>query len=361
MDWPEGHRLATAIQFRFPECPKIPLGTLITRASAQGLQILSDFLFWDPEKRPSAQQSQRYPYFQNVKMNSSATNRPTLQSMQMQQQISGAGNERRSIIELESTENNGMLSRFSFNPKFSSSDMNEMNSIISASRLSQHPSEKQFILDKQSSEGNKVNESLNNSTKAFVAYKNGINFSILNDMFSNVNIKPENNNNAANKKQSDEPVYSEVIKKNGIKPEDIAEQNGSEKVNDVYINLFKESKPELSAPKKDSVEKHQPTVEEPIKNGFFLHDPKKPALLPKTFKVVRTNEQSARKAIDESLSNEPKVYNMFSKNPSDEELLNLNGSKKQINLSGKNVSMAPKNISKWTDSFEDDELATILG
>ncbi|XP_055851599.1 cyclin-dependent kinase-like 2 isoform X2 [Episyrphus balteatus] len=66
-DWPDGHRLAATIHFRFPDCVKVPLNNIITRVSSSGLQLLEDFLFYDPERRPTAQQSIKYPYFHAVK------------------------------------------------------------------------------------------------------------------------------------------------------------------------------------------------------------------------------------------------------------------------------------------------------
>lgn len=177
-------------------------------------------------------------------------------------------------------------------------------------------------------------------------------------MFISVNLKTADNNNTSSKI---EPVYSEIIKNNGFKTKELdadikdTKPHEPEKVNDVYINLFKVNKTELSAHKIDQ----EQTTEETKKKGFFLHDPKKPALLPKTLKVVKTTEQSARKTMDESFLSEPKAFNMFSKN--DEEPLNLSVNKNPINPIAKNVSMASNSVSKWTDSFEDDELATILG
>lgn len=41
----------------------------MTRAGGPGLQLLEDFLQWDPERRPTAQQALKYPYFQIVKQN----------------------------------------------------------------------------------------------------------------------------------------------------------------------------------------------------------------------------------------------------------------------------------------------------
>lgn len=64
--WPEGYRLAAVIHFRYPECTKIPLSSVVSRAGEHALDILEDFLHYDPEKRPNAQQSLRYPYFQSM-------------------------------------------------------------------------------------------------------------------------------------------------------------------------------------------------------------------------------------------------------------------------------------------------------
>lgn len=42
---------------------------IVTRAGGSALQLLEDFLQWDPERRPTAQQALKYPYFQMVKQN----------------------------------------------------------------------------------------------------------------------------------------------------------------------------------------------------------------------------------------------------------------------------------------------------
>lgn len=77
-DWPEGHRLAQAIQFQFPECPAVELAVIVPRAGAQGRQLLADCLYWDSERRPSAQQALRYPFFQMV--TAATVVKPTVQS-----------------------------------------------------------------------------------------------------------------------------------------------------------------------------------------------------------------------------------------------------------------------------------------
>lgn len=63
-DWPEGHQLASAMNFRFPQCVPTPLKTLIPNATNEALDIMRDLLQWDPKKRPSAVKALRYPYFQ---------------------------------------------------------------------------------------------------------------------------------------------------------------------------------------------------------------------------------------------------------------------------------------------------------
>ncbi|XP_078594497.1 serine/threonine-protein kinase MAK-like isoform X1 [Branchiostoma floridae x Branchiostoma japonicum] len=63
-DWPEGHQLAAAMNFRFPQCVPTNLKTLIPNASNEAIQLMRDMLHWDPKKRPTAAQSLRYPYYQ---------------------------------------------------------------------------------------------------------------------------------------------------------------------------------------------------------------------------------------------------------------------------------------------------------
>ncbi|XP_041659695.1 serine/threonine-protein kinase MAK-like [Cheilinus undulatus] len=62
-DWPEGYNLATALNFRFPKCVPTSLRSLIPNASDEAIALMKDMLQWDPERRPSAAQALRYPYF----------------------------------------------------------------------------------------------------------------------------------------------------------------------------------------------------------------------------------------------------------------------------------------------------------
>ncbi|XP_077410955.1 serine/threonine-protein kinase MAK isoform X3 [Vanacampus margaritifer] len=64
LDWPEGYQLASAMNFRFPQCVPTPLKTLIPNASREAITLMKDMLQWDPKKRPTAVQALRYPYFQ---------------------------------------------------------------------------------------------------------------------------------------------------------------------------------------------------------------------------------------------------------------------------------------------------------
>ncbi|XP_049912832.1 serine/threonine-protein kinase MAK isoform X8 [Epinephelus moara] len=63
-DWSEGHQLASAMNFRFPQCVPTHLKTLIPNASNEAIALMRDLLQWDPKKRPTAVQALRYPYFQ---------------------------------------------------------------------------------------------------------------------------------------------------------------------------------------------------------------------------------------------------------------------------------------------------------
>lgn len=55
-EWSEGHRLAAAMNFRWPQMVPTPLKQVIPSAGSEGLQLMRDMMLWDPEKRPSAQQ-----------------------------------------------------------------------------------------------------------------------------------------------------------------------------------------------------------------------------------------------------------------------------------------------------------------
>ncbi|KAL3050239.1 serine/threonine-protein kinase ICK-like [Gymnodraco acuticeps] len=62
-DWPEGFHLASAMNFRWPQCVPSNLKTLIPNASPEAIHLMTDLLQWDPKKRPASAQSLRYSYF----------------------------------------------------------------------------------------------------------------------------------------------------------------------------------------------------------------------------------------------------------------------------------------------------------
>lgn len=315
-DWPEGHRLASVIQFRFPECPKIPMSSIITRGSPQGLQFVSDLLSWDPDKRPNAQQSQRNLYFSNVKNAPSATNRP----QPMLQSAIPSG--RLSIMEVEALDNNGLLSRFSMNPKYNSNtDLNEINSMLSVSRMSQN-NDKQIIIDTNPLRNQNEPQS---SAKAYMKFQS--NFNIINDMFNNMKTDTNNNENEAGDKNTSMRPLSRVEspKKEVIEAEKPQER---ERVNDVFINLLKDNKDPLDLSGTFN-----------SNTSFFLHEPK----------------QQKQRRIESGAS-----FSMLSKvtqdNSFDEGFFDsLNVGRRGKAPSGNNV------VKKWDEGAEDDELASILG
>uniref|UniRef100_A0A8C6TWN0 Protein kinase domain-containing protein n=1 Tax=Neogobius melanostomus TaxID=47308 RepID=A0A8C6TWN0_9GOBI len=53
-DWPEGYLLANAMNFCWPQCVPSSLKTLIPNASPEAIHLMTDFLQWDPKKRPAS-------------------------------------------------------------------------------------------------------------------------------------------------------------------------------------------------------------------------------------------------------------------------------------------------------------------
>jgi hypothetical protein len=248
----------------------------------------------------------------NVKNAPSASSRP----MQIQQNALPTG--RLSIMEVEALDTNGLLSRFSVNPKYTSNnDLNEINSLLSVSRLSQN-NEKQENMHE-----------LKGSAKAHSKFQS--NFNIINDMFNNMKTDSNNNENLESDKNQVDKLLSLIDSpaKNLHGPE---KSQDKEKVNDVFINLLRDQKDpfELNA-----------TVNS--NTSFFLHEPKQPQTL-----------QKARRN-DSGMS-----FTMLSKgthdNSFDEGFFDsLNMGKRAKLPSGKDV------VKKWDDVPEDDELASILG
>lgn len=62
-DWPEGFQLASAMNFRWPQCVPNNLKTLIPNASSDAIHLMTDLLQWDPKKRPTTVQVETVGYF----------------------------------------------------------------------------------------------------------------------------------------------------------------------------------------------------------------------------------------------------------------------------------------------------------
>jgi hypothetical protein len=290
------------------------MSSIITRAGQQGLQFVSELLSWDPDKRPNAQQSQRYSYFMNIKNTPSATIRPT------QMQPSALPSGRLSIMEVEALDTNGLLSRFSVNPKYTSNnDLNEINSLLSVSRLSQN-------IDKPE----QLQNDLKSSAKAHSKFQS--NFNIINDMFNNMKTDTNNNDNEANDKNQVDKLLS-AMNSPPKKLDEPEKPQEKEKVNDVFINLLKDQKDPLDFGGSLS----NPT-------SFFLHEPKQP----------QPNQKHRRN--DSGMS-----FTMLSKGTSDNSFDEGFFDSLNMGKRGKAPSGKESALKKWDDVPEDDELATILG
>lgn len=65
-DWPEGFQLASAMNFRWPQCVPSNLRTLIPNASTEAIHLMRELLQWDPKKRPSSGQVMSSPLFRSM-------------------------------------------------------------------------------------------------------------------------------------------------------------------------------------------------------------------------------------------------------------------------------------------------------
>ena len=63
-NWPEGIKLASQMNFRFPQFVQTPLTQIIPNASPEALTLIGDLLKYEPNQRPSASQALQYPFFQ---------------------------------------------------------------------------------------------------------------------------------------------------------------------------------------------------------------------------------------------------------------------------------------------------------
>lgn len=63
-NWPDGHKLASKIGFRFPTFSPTSLEQLIPNASPEGVAIMNGMMAWDPNKRLSAAKTLAHAYFE---------------------------------------------------------------------------------------------------------------------------------------------------------------------------------------------------------------------------------------------------------------------------------------------------------
>ncbi|KAG2485704.1 hypothetical protein HYH03_015589 [Edaphochlamys debaryana] len=62
-NWPEGLKLAAAMNFRFPQFAPTPLSKIITNACPEAIDLMTQLCQWDPNRRPTAVQALQHPYF----------------------------------------------------------------------------------------------------------------------------------------------------------------------------------------------------------------------------------------------------------------------------------------------------------
>lgn len=66
--WPEGHRLAGRINFKFPQFVPTDLGTLVPQASKEAIEVMMGTMAWDPNNRFSCARCLQHPYFANSQL-----------------------------------------------------------------------------------------------------------------------------------------------------------------------------------------------------------------------------------------------------------------------------------------------------
>lgn len=62
--WNESTKLATSMNFKFPQFSPTPLASLIPNGCPDGLLLMADLMRYEPSKRPRADEAMTYAYFQ---------------------------------------------------------------------------------------------------------------------------------------------------------------------------------------------------------------------------------------------------------------------------------------------------------
>lgn len=275
----------------------MPLQTLITRASEQGIQIMNDMLMWDPDKRPTAQQALRNPYFQSVKGKLSAAV-PQLNGRNLTSSEQFKPNDGQKQIQSHQASQPSSKSTYG-------NSLNDLNSIISVNRIPPPP---QF--------SSPDNTDIHNGSA-------GGRNKVINDIF-------DLNDDA----KDDERVH------------DVYFNRHPDKIKDLSLDILSDSLKSVKVKSPSSGTK---------KNGsFFLHEKK-------------SIENGSDKSNEDSGFNENKVYNVFSKQTSTMlpskriQKDDLPGRASVLATRAKRTPILQSWGSNGIDSFEDDELANILG
>jgi len=62
--WSQGLKLATSMHYQFPQFIDRHVSTLIPTASPEAIDLIASLCSWDPNKRPTAAESLKHPFFQ---------------------------------------------------------------------------------------------------------------------------------------------------------------------------------------------------------------------------------------------------------------------------------------------------------
>lgn len=72
-EWPEGHKLAAKLGYKFPTLAKTPLADLMPDTPVDLIDLLEKMLIYDPNNRPTAQQWLEHDFFEGVNIESIAS------------------------------------------------------------------------------------------------------------------------------------------------------------------------------------------------------------------------------------------------------------------------------------------------